>query len=187
MVGITCTFFLASACLAQSQNNYRTTRNNSLKVFLQDYLTQRSVQPDLTTLYSIARAHLSANKRSEIIVYITGQGWCGSGGCTALILEPEGTSYRVITYLTLARLPIRILPAKTNGWQDIAMLVAGGGILHPYWAVHKFDGKQYVWTTSRASDLTGPKLPKGVVTLPLSVLGNLLYGGNSAPNNSSNQ
>lgn len=60
-----------------------------------------------------------------------------------LVLAPEGASYRVITETTVTRLPIRVLSTKSNGWHDITVTVAGGGILIGYEAELSFDGKTY--------------------------------------------
>lgn len=79
----------------------------------------------------------------EVIVYFVSNKWCGSGGCTALILAPEGSSYKVVTKITVTRLPIRVLATKSNGWHDIAIPVHGGGIVHAYEANLSFDGEKY--------------------------------------------
>jgi hypothetical protein len=79
----------------------------------------------------------------EVIVYLSGRGWCGSGGCVMLILAPEGETYRVVTKTTVTRLPIRVLTTKSNGWHDISVEVAGGGIQPGYEAELSFDGKSY--------------------------------------------
>lgn len=179
-----CITFLAGSCLAQPQIERVVANNDSLEVFLQNYLKQPNIGTDLSTRYSITGVRLDANKTSEIVVYVNGQWWCGSGGCMALILEPEGTSYRVVNRLTLARLPICVLPTMHNGWHDIAMLVAGGGILHAYWGILKFNGIKYVWSTSRVPSLSGSRLPGGVVRLPLNPVGRLLYKGNSGSSKS---
>jgi hypothetical protein len=72
----------------------------------------------------------------------------------ALLLKPIGSSFEVIDRFTLVWLPIRVLPSKTNGWNDLAMRVQGGGILRGYTAVLKFDGHKYPTNPSVA-----PKLP----------------------------
>jgi hypothetical protein len=79
----------------------------------------------------------------EIIVYLTSDGWCGTGGCTTLILAPEGPSYKIVTRITVTRLPIRILDAKSNGWHNIGAQVRGWGSQPGYEAELPFDGKTY--------------------------------------------
>jgi hypothetical protein len=60
-----------------------------------------------------------------------------------LILASEGTSFKVVTETTITRPPIRVLATKSNGWHDISVLVAGGGIQPGYEAELSFDGKTY--------------------------------------------
>ena len=68
-------------------------------------------------------------KTKEDIVYISGPGWCGSGGCTMLILEPSGSSFNVLGKVTIVQLPIRVLHSTSHGHPDIGVLVQGGEIL----------------------------------------------------------
>src|SRR6185312_5883971 len=72
--------------------------------------------PGSSKSYLSASAKLHSGPQSQTIVYLTGQEWCGSGGCTTLILEPKGSSYRLISKISLTRLPIRVLRCTTNGW-----------------------------------------------------------------------
>src|SRR5208282_1408183 len=95
------------------------------------------------TQYSAAFVDLKDHGAKEVIVYLSSDGWCGTGGCTMLILAPEDTSYRVVTKTTITRLPIRVLATKSNGWHDISVVVAGGGIQPGYEAELSFDGKTY--------------------------------------------
>ncbi|MGO9084177.1 MAG: YybH family protein [Candidatus Sulfotelmatobacter sp.] len=41
------------------------------------------------------------------------------------------------------RPPIRVLETKTNGWHDLSVVVAGGGVLSAYEAKLSFDGTTY--------------------------------------------
>ena len=70
------------------------------------------------------------------------QSWCGTGGCTTLILAPRDSGYELVTKITITRRPIRVLDSKTNGWRDLSVIVGGGGI-SPYEAKLPFDGKTY--------------------------------------------
>ena len=84
---------------------------------------------DKTTRYLSASVDLNGDGMQEVIVYLIGGGWCGSGGCTTLILGPQDTSYKVITKMTVTRLPIRVLTTTSNGLHDLPVVVRGGGIL----------------------------------------------------------
>ena len=124
----------------------------AVRKFLENYLG--SPVPDQPR-YTSTFADLKDDGNSEAIVYLTDRAWCGSGGCTTLILAPKGSTYEVITKITITRPPIRILDTKTNGWHDLSVIVAGGA-LPAYEVKLPFDGKTYPTNPSRppASRLT---------------------------------
>lgn len=93
----------------------------------------------MTTSYGRALVDLNGDGKDEVIAYLLGRGWCGSGGCTLLVLEPEGSGYRLVTSVPIAQLPIRILATKTNGWRDLGVFVQGGGIQPGYEARLRFE------------------------------------------------
>lgn len=72
--------------------------------------------------YVFLKADLNADGKEEIFVGFTGMNWCGSGGCTALILSEEG---KLITSFTVADFPFIILDQETKGWKDL--VVRSGG------------------------------------------------------------
>jgi len=94
------------------------------------------------SMFESAFVDLNDDGVKEAIVYLTGREWCGSGGCTTLILEPQKRSYRVVTRITITQLPIRVLDSETNGWHDLAVQVAAGGRVG-YEAGLQFDGTGY--------------------------------------------
>ena len=145
-----------------------------LRRFLQKYLSTYPSYVEQDSRYSAAAVSLDGKPKHQILVYVSGQWWCGSGGCTALVLEPEGSSFRVITRFTLVWLPIRILSSTSNGWHDIVMIVHGGGIIPGYLAILRFNGHSYPSNPSMA-----PKAPEKQVQagtdVPLNEHGSLLY------------
>ena len=60
-----------------------------------------------------------------------------------LILEPAGSSFKVLSKVTIVQLPIRLLPSVSHGHPDIGVIVSGGGIMPGYEAVLSFDGESY--------------------------------------------
>ena len=145
----------------------------AIRSFLQNKVGWGPVS-DKAMRYSFARVSLDGTRPRQILVYISGQGWCGSGGCTALLLEPLGSSFKVIDRFTLARLPIRILPSKTHGWYDLTMPVAGGGIIDGYTALLRFNGREYPSNPSMAPKLAASMAGAGT-EVPLSEHGSLVY------------
>src|SRR5579859_3880939 len=125
---------------------FATAQSNPDRVteFLRNYLGEPypPFEEQGPTRYSSAFVDLKDDGTKAVIVYVSGRGWCGTGGCVMLILAPEGASYRVVTKTTITRPPIRVLATKSNGWHDISVVVSGGGI-----SVHEvelsFDGKTY--------------------------------------------
>ncbi len=130
----------------------------SLKRFLQSW------DKDKTTRYIAAFRDLNGDGTPEAIVYLMGN-WCGSGGCTTLILTQDAGSWRIVTRITIARLPIRVLTNTSHGWRSIGVWVQGGGIRSGYEAELRFNGKSYPRNPSvpPARRLTGK--PAGEVVI----------------------
>lgn len=130
---------LVATCDAQTQRERDTSAltAKSLKQFLQTFTD------DKTTRYVVAFPDLNGDRTPEAIVYLISNGWCGSGGCTMLILARDGATWRVVTQVTITRPPIRVLTSTSHGWHNISVWVRGGGILPGYEAELRFDGKTY--------------------------------------------
>jgi hypothetical protein len=93
--------------------------------------------------YKRADADLNGDGRKEVFAYLTGADWCGSGGCWLVILSPRRDSYRVLVRTTVTRLPIMLLPTSTHGWRDVGVTLQGGGVIRPYHARLRFNGRRY--------------------------------------------
>ncbi len=96
-----------------------------------------------TSHFRRAEADLNGDGRKEIFVYITDPYYCGSGGCSLVILSPYRHSFRVVMKSTIVKLPIRLLSTSTHGWRDVGVTVQGGGIIGAYEARMRFNGLQY--------------------------------------------
>lgn len=133
--------------------------NRSLRAFLQTF------DGDLKDRFIASLADLDGDGTPEAIVYLTSSDWCGSGGCTTLILVAEGDSWRLLTEVSIARPPIRVLRTVSNGWRNIGVWVQGGGIQPGYEAELRFDGKTYPENPSMppAKPLTGK--PQGEILI----------------------
>jgi hypothetical protein len=75
--------------------------------------------------YALGFADLNDDGKNEAIVYLTTPEWCRTGGCMALVMTPEGTSYRVVGELLSVYMPIRVLNTKSKGWRDLAVNAGG--------------------------------------------------------------
>lgn len=151
----------ALTCVAQTHKKpHRTTaQEDSLRKFLKNYATASDFPNVNATRYIAAFVHLREDDTQQVIVYFMGPAWCGTGGCTSLILAPNGSSYTVITEMSVAGQPIRVLKAKSHGWHDWGVWVEGGGIQPGYEARLSFDGKKY---PSNPSLPPAQQLGKGV-------------------------
>ena len=132
--------------LAQVQGSKTPSQDALLKVFLQHYLQESETafeEEKAATRYYAVSVDLNDDGKKEAVVYIVGGAWCGTGGCPMLILSPKGNSYKVITETSITQLPIRMLRTKSNGWHDLSVFVAGGGIQPGYDAKLSFDGQSY--------------------------------------------
>lgn len=165
--------FLAAACFTHPQDQPSSNQEGSLATFLRDYVGNSEVGK--TTRYSSALVDLKDDGAREVIVYLTGDGWCGTGGCTTLVLEPEGSSYRVVTKITITRPPIRVLNSRSNGWHDISVVARINGVEPLYETILPFDGKTYPG---------GPSVPPahrlegkvaGKIVMPATTEGTPLY------------
>ena len=134
---------LAAGCLVQSRAQGPSGSEEGLKKFLRNYDGNPASVEERTTRYSAASVDLRDDGKSEAIVYLIGPRWCGSSGCSLLVLAPEGSSYKVITKTTVTQPPIRVLSTKTNGWYDLGVWVQGGGIQPGYEARLAFNGRKY--------------------------------------------
>ncbi|GAA0879368.1 hypothetical protein GCM10009119_23360 [Algoriphagus jejuensis] len=77
---------------------------------------------------------LNGDGSNEIFLGLTGPYFCGSGGCSQLILDSKG---EVVTTFTVSNYPVYIANEKSNGWNDL-FIYSGGA-----YRVVKFDGKSY--------------------------------------------
>jgi hypothetical protein len=165
----------STCALCQRRPNIANESTN-VRRFLQQYLGPDSYPSwSKSTHYFAQVVDLNGEGSNQVIVYLMNGGWCGSGGCTALILAPEKSSYRVVTRLTITWPPIRVLETRSHGWRDIGVWVEGGGIRPGYEAVLQFDGKHYPANPSVAPAKRLDKEVAGTVVVPKNVIGELLY------------
>ena len=157
--------FLGIGAFAQTTAQNSSAKDESLKKFLQKYESKVGSPEQKSTRYAVASVDLKDDGRQQVIVYLLGPLWCGSGGCSALVLAPNGSSFKVVTRTTVTQLPILVLPEKTNGWHDLAVGVSGGGI--PAHAARlRFNGKKYPSNPTVPPAQKLPKKAQGQVVIP---------------------
>ncbi len=81
------------------------------------------------------------------VVFLNGlSGYCGSGGCTLLVLDCIDDGYKVMGKTTVSNRPISLSATSTKGYKDIKVRVKNEGIV-----ALKYDGKAYTSNASNAS------------------------------------
>lgn len=133
---VMCAFPSEASC---SDKNASVQQRQSPQAFVRDFVSKSPFGSESTTRFSMAQVPGT----DLTVVYLSGQIWCGSGGCTLLILKPGDGGFGVIGKVTLANLPIRLLNSTHHGLPDIGLVVKGGGINSAHEVALQFDGSHY--------------------------------------------
>lgn len=174
-VFVLCSGLCVQIAPAQANRRVETAHDGRLRRFLRRFEEKAISVDEQRTRYAAASADLNDDGSPDVIVYLIGRSKCGSGGCTALILTPQGSSYKVVTRITIAQLPIRVLSTRTNGWRDLSVRVRGGGIQPGYESMLKFDGRKYPGNPSVPPALRLRRRVDGIVVIPSKAEGTPLY------------
>lgn len=92
--------------------------------------------------YLYSRVDLDDDGDDEVLVYLLGSIFCGTGGCNLLVLTRSGEGYSLVNDFPTTRTPVIVATQRTNGWRDIWRLRSGGGAPSNYIA-DRFDGNKY--------------------------------------------
>ena len=106
-------------------------------------------RPPTYLRYIAAAADLNGDDVDELLVYVGGRAFFGTGCCNLLILARQADSYRVVTETSMVRMPIRILDAQSHGWRNLSAWVQGSGLFSGYETELAFDGETYPANLSR--------------------------------------
>jgi hypothetical protein len=144
---------------------------------LRAYLQKDSGPPDKTFRYAAALVDGGNAQKEEVMVYLSGRDWCGTGGCSLLILQPQGSSFQKIGYETTVRLPIRALHTESKGRTDIGVW--------KQWSTDsgnedklEFDGKQYMTNRTGFSPKSVTPGTHGDILIPKDDEGTPLFAHN---------
>ncbi len=152
-----------------TQHASAAEHSSHLQEYLQNHLCDGDSACDRASLrFLTATVDLNGDGKPETIVYLLGQEFCGSGGCSMLVLrQDQNGNYMLVTESTITRLPIRILTTSTNGWKDLGVTVARGGIRTPYEARLPFNGKKYPSNPTVSPAKRLPTHTPGTTLIPL--------------------
>jgi hypothetical protein len=106
--------------------------------------------------YAYGRVDLNGDGAEEVLAILMGSIFCGTGGCSLLLLKDENDGYTVMNTFPISRLPVIVSNQKTAGWSDLVRPEYGGGVERSY-VKHVFDGSRYV----QAERLPGDVTPEG--------------------------
>ena len=101
---------------------------------IQAHLGQRAILGENSRLKT-AWSDLDGDGRDEAIVHVTDPAMCGTGGCNLFILAGDDRRWEVIDELTITHLPIYRLAPGADGWAELGVTVAGGGLARMVMAV----------------------------------------------------
>lgn len=93
--------------------------------------------------YVYSRIDLNEDGEDEVLVYLLGPFFCGSGGCDLLLFTDADNGYSLVNDFPISREPVIVSPERTGGWQDLIRPESGGGAKASY-VKHIFDGEKYV-------------------------------------------
>jgi putative lipoprotein len=100
--------------------------------------------------YQVARVELSAGKE-QALVLLHAASFCGSCGCTLLVLEHEANAWSLVSDISCVGRTVRVGDARSHGWRDLVIDAGDSFVL-------RFDGHSYP-----PSPQDGERVPAGSV------------------------
>lgn len=83
---------------------------------------------------------LNDDKNDEIIVFLWGDNYSGTGGGTLMIFNNK---FHLISRTTVVNMPIIISKNKTDGYKDIIVKVEEGGVYEGFYSLLKYENNKY--------------------------------------------
>ncbi len=130
---------------------------------------QDAVTSDLGKLqYATAEADLDGDGTPEVLAYLGGPMFCGTGGCNLVVLkrakQADGSEgFRKMGETSVVQLPVGVLASRTRGWRDIGVTVSGGGMAEGI-ARLRFNGKAYPQNASDEVSAEAASVGKILIT-----------------------
>ncbi len=106
--------------------------------------------------YLSAQASINSSDTLRL-VYLFGGKFCGSGGCTMLVLQETAQGYRVLSRITTMQETVVVSNQKNNGYPDL-IAYTSNGTSRPAYRLLRFNGTSYPTSPS-----VEPILPAGTV------------------------
>ena len=140
LLGVACLAALCTIGTASARESlHPCDARDGMPPRLEQFLDAQGI--DLSDQW-VALADLDGDGREEALVYLHGRDWCGSGGCTLLVLQEHQGGWGRISQIPVTRLPVRLLERRRHAWRSLQVRVGGGGS-PAHDAVLDFDGHRY--------------------------------------------
>lgn len=130
----------------------RTVQKFTQQQYAQDL--QAGIIDSASKKFQLFEYDLNDDGIKEIFVALNGPYFCGSGGCSFLLLDATG---KLITSFTVTEAPFVVLPEKKNGYHNLMVYSDKA------WRVLSFDGKKYPSNPSvapKSPQIPGDGLPR---------------------------
>jgi hypothetical protein len=118
-------------------------------------LTEFGEKSDLPRRFIYNKVDLNEDGKNEFLIGLMGPDFCGTGGCTMLVTNPE---LKVITKMTLVEYPVYLgsdsADEKTNGYKNLYLRTGKVGFVKIAW-----NGKSYPSNPSLQ-----PKISESVIS-----------------------
>lgn len=120
---------------------YRASSNTKPNEKLEKVIMNNdNIKDDVNDRYIYFYEDLNDDKKDEIIVFLWGDNYSGTGGGTLMIFNNK---YNLISKTTVVNMPIIISKNKTNGYRDIIVKVEGGGVYKEFYSVLQYENNKY--------------------------------------------
>lgn len=87
--------------------------------------------------YKAAFVDLNNDNVQDAVVLLQEMGWCGSGGCTMLVMKGHQDGYQFVSKSTVTSTPIYTCSIHDKNWKRLAVYSAGQE------RIMQFDGNGY--------------------------------------------
>jgi putative lipoprotein len=125
------------------------------------YLAKTGADPQSIDPHQTALIDLNGDGHQDALVLLQNPMYfCGTGGCTLLVLKGTKSGFQFVSRSTLIRSPVLVSETKNHGWRDLVVEVSGGGIA-PKRVALKFTGRKYPLNPSTLTPLPKDQQTKG--------------------------
>lgn len=123
-----------------------------------------AVSSDLGKLqYATAETDLDGDGTPEVLVYLGGPMFCGTGGCNLAVLKRQDGDLIQVSETSVVQLPVGVLDSKSHGWRDLAVSVSGGGMAEGVSRL-RFTGRRYPGNASAEVSADAAPISKPLIT-----------------------